>query len=256
MHPTITTTCAILSRMFIRWRAMWYNYLFTRILEPVIFLYAMGFGLAIAYETVNDVPYLNFVIPGIMCSTVLYAALIDGAYGTLTREIYQGTWRAQLATRISLRQILLTEAAFTGFKSATSAFFILTAGLIMKGIENPMMVIPAFFGLWLGGTVLTMLAQLTASTSKSYEGLEYVWVSLITPMFLFSGVFIPFDVFPPLVQTVGSLLPLYHMVEITRGIMLQTASLQSLTPHLTYLIACGTILHLIAHHRYKKRAFA
>jgi len=250
------TTTAILFRFFVRWRATFGNYLLLRVFEPVIFLYAMGFGLALAYQSVNGVPYLNYVIPGAMCANTLYAALIDGAYGTLTREKHQGLWHSQLATTITLRQILLTENLFTGFKASFSCFFVFIAALIIGGIDFPIMILPTFFILWFGGMALSALAQVTASGASNYDEVEYIWALLIAPMFLFSGVFIPIDSFPETLQTIIKLLPLYHMLEPTRNLMLDTATLQNILPHLAYLALFFTACHLIAHHRYKQRLFA
>ncbi len=253
---TLPTTTTILTRFFIRWKITWYNFILLRILEPAIFLYAIGFGLALAYNTVGGVPYLNYVIPGIMTSTVMYGALIDGAYGTLTRVIYQGLWKSQLATTITLRQIILTENLFTGFKAAISCFFILVAGLIMNGVDFPLHIFPAFMVLFLGGITLSSLAQAIASFANAYEDLECVWALVISPMFLFSGIFIPINSFPEALQTLVKTMPVYHIVEPVRALMLNTATLTGILPHLAALAAFFIVTHLIAHHRYKNRLFA
>ena len=46
---------------------------------------------------------------------------------------------------------------------------------------------------------------------------SYFFTLGITPMFLFSGIFFPFNQLPGWVEVVAWFMPLYHLVEITRG---------------------------------------
>jgi lipooligosaccharide transport system permease protein len=47
---------------------------------------------------------------------------------------------------------------------------------------------------------------------------SYFFTLGITPMFLFSGLFFPFNQLPDWVHVVAWFMPLYHLVEITRGL--------------------------------------
>jgi lipooligosaccharide transport system permease protein len=60
---------------------------------------------------------------------------------------------------------------------------------------------------------------------------------IITPLFLFSGVFFPVSQLPPAVQTLARMTPLYHGVELTRGIALETLSWPDAAWHLAFLAA-------------------
>ena len=52
---------------------------------------------------------------------------------------------------------------------------------------------------------------------------SYFFTLGITPMFLFSGIFFPFNQLPGWVEVVAWITPLYHLVEITRGLAIHTA---------------------------------
>src|SRR5690606_2934118 len=54
---------------------------------------------------------------------------------------------------------------------------------------------------------------------KSWQDFDLVQLFTL-PLFLFSATFYPLDLYPPLIQNVTRLSPLYHGVELTRGFML------------------------------------
>lgn len=255
MH-LLTTTSAIIQRFLIRWQKTWINYFFLRVVEPTFFLYALGFGLGRAFETVGDLPYLNFVVPGIMVSALMYATLLDGMYGTLTRLMYQKTWSSQLATIVTMRQILLTESGFIAFKSAIGSICVFSIGALMGGVDMLWGIFPALIFLLLGSMTLSALGQTIASFHSGYDELEYVWALLIAPMFLFSNIFIPLESFPDTVQILAQALPLYHIVELVRGSLTGTLSFELVWPHVMYLLGLFALLHTIAHQRYKNRIFS
>lgn len=253
MH--FSTTSALLTRLFIRWRRTWFNFLMIRMIEPTLFLYGMGFGLSLAYDTVSGLPYLNFVVPGLIVSSLMYATLLDGVYGTISRVNYQSTWQSQLATLLSLRQIIVTEAFFIGLKGATGAAFVLMIGTLFGGVSHPQNILYGFFLLWFSGAVLASVGQVFASMASTYDDVEYVWAIVLAPMFLFSNIFIPLDSFPSIIQTFGALTPIYHVVEIIRAVFTGTFGLLGALPSLLYLGVLLLVCQLITGYRYSRRLF-
>ena len=58
---------------------------------------------------------------------------------------------------------------------------------------------------------------------------------IIMPMFLFSGTFFPVDQLPGLLQPVAWATPLWHGVELCRGLTLGTGTLAGAAGHVAYL---------------------
>ena len=75
--------------------------------------------------------------------------------------------------------------------------------------------------------VLTGLAFATpiaafSATQRTPEKFNVLFRFGITPLFLFSGTFFPISNLPPILQPVAWLSPLWHGVELTRGLALGT----------------------------------
>jgi lipooligosaccharide transport system permease protein len=66
--------------------------------EPVLYLAALGLGLGAFVKEINGIPYINFIAPGIIASSAMFAAAYECTYGTYVRMFYQKTFDAILAT--------------------------------------------------------------------------------------------------------------------------------------------------------------
>jgi len=57
---------------------------------------------------------------------------------------------------------------------------------------------------------------------RHMDQLIFWYTLVITPMLLLSGVFFPLEGLPPAIQAAAWFLPLHHLVEVTRGLILGT----------------------------------
>jgi lipooligosaccharide transport system permease protein len=73
---------------------------------------------------------------------------------------------------------------------------------------------------------------------------SYFFTLGITPMFLFSGIFFPFNQLPGWVEVVAWITPLYHLVEITRGLATGPEALQ-IAIHTAWLLVVSAALFTV-----------
>jgi lipooligosaccharide transport system permease protein len=70
---------------------------------------------------------------------------------------------------------------------------------------------------------------------------DFDLVSLVTmPLFLFSATFYPLDVYPPLIQQVARISPLYHGTELLRGFSLGILDI-TMVGHAAFLLVMGLL---------------
>ena len=74
---------------------------------------------------------------------------------------------------------------------------------------------------------------------KTWQHFEYVNLA-IQPMFLFSATFFPLSTYPPAIQWLVQLTPLYQGVALERGLMLGEVG-WSLLGNAAYLVVLGAI---------------
>ena len=78
---------------------------------------------------------------------------------------------------------------------------------------------------------------------------DFDLVTLVTmPLFLFSGTFFPLDVYPPVIQNVVKISPLYHGTELLRGFTFGVID-WTMIGHAAFLVVMGLVGAYVANRR-------
>lgn len=185
--------------------------------QPFLFLLAMGIGLKSQIPEIEGLTYLQFIAPGLVTSAVMYSAAFETTYGSYTRLSTQRTFEAILMAPVKAEELALGEILWGATKGIIS-------GLIML-IAIPFFgVIPSFWTivllpvLLIEGILFASLGLIMTALARNYEFFNYFTSLLITPLFLFSGIFFPISTLSKGVQNVILLLPLTHAVHISRAL--------------------------------------
>jgi lipooligosaccharide transport system permease protein len=103
------------------------------------------------------------------------------------------------------------------------------------GVPRSMLALLAIPAAVLTGLAFCAPIMAFAATLKSSSNFNVIFRFGITPLFLFSGVFFPITRMPPWAQWIAWLTPLFHGVELVRGLVLQTMTSPAWIIHLAYL---------------------
>jgi len=184
--------------------------------EPVLYLTALGLGLGAFVKDINGVPYINYIAPGIVASSSMFAAVYECTYGTFVRMTFQKTFEAILATPVGVDELIAAELLWGATKSMFygSIIMVVIAAFGLVDSEFVILVIPV---LLLSGLVFAEISMIFTAIVPGIESFNYVFTLVMTPMFLFSGIFFPIDGLPSLVAKIAYFTPLYHLVNICRS---------------------------------------
>ncbi len=224
-------------RNFLVWRKLFGASMLANFIEPLLYLFALGFGLGVFVGEVQGMPYSVFLASGLVCASAMNTATFEGLYSAYTRMAHQQTWGGMLATPLRVDDIVLGEILWAGTKSLISVAPILAvaAALGLVHDANALWVLPLIL---IAGASFAALALCVTACAKSYDFFVYYFTLVITPMFLLSGTFFPLDAMPEAVQWGAQILPLTHAVELARPLMTGAPLSQPLL-HLAVLIAYG-----------------
>ena len=185
--------------------------------EPLLYLVAMGWGLGRMVGTVDGIPYIEFLAPGLICSAAMYAATFECTFGSFTRMTRQSTFDAILATPVSLEDIVAGEilwGATKGFLSGTAMLLVMS----LFGLVKSYWAVLALGLAFLIGLLFASLSMIVTARAAAYDFFSYYFTLVIAPMFLFSGIFFPVSNLPDWAQTVAWFLPLTHGVSASRAL--------------------------------------
>jgi len=129
---------------------------------------------------------------------------------------YQKTFDAMLATPLYLEDIIAGEIVW-GATKAVIATAIMQAILTLFGLiryPEGLLILPLSF---LAGFAFASIGMFFTAVVKHIDLFNLPIFLFVTPMFLFGGTFFPLETLPGWAQTVAWILPLTHLVELSRA---------------------------------------
>jgi lipooligosaccharide transport system permease protein len=219
---------------------VWKGALLPQFVDPLFYLLAMGFGLGTYLASVEGIPYEQFVGPGLIASSVMWAASFETTWNIFFKMEESRLYDAMLTTPVEVQDLVLGEVAWAATRAliyGTVFTLIVTAFGLVDSVWAVM--IPPFLAL--GGACFGMLGLSFTSLIKTMDWYSFYYTLFITPLFLFSGVFYPLDRLPEWVSVVAWFAPLYHLVEIVRGLALGPGALSVLGNGLWLLVLTATL---------------
>ncbi|WP_345714121.1 ABC transporter permease, partial [Kineococcus glutinatus] len=191
--------------------------------EPVFYLLSLGVGLgALVGEVVlpsgREVPYAAFVAPALLASTAMNGAVFDSTFTVFFKLKYSKLYESVLSTPLRPWDVAVAEIAWSLLRGASAALafvlVLLAAGLV--GSWWGLLALPAAA---LVGFGFAGVGMAVTTFMRSWHDFEFVTLAIL-PMFLFSATFYPLSTYPEALQWVVRATPLYHAVELERGLLL------------------------------------
>ena len=226
-------------RNLLVWRKLMIPSLLFNFGEPFLYLLGLGMGLGRFVGELGGLPYLTFLASGLIASSAMNTATFEGLFSVYTRMVPQQTYEGMLATPLEVDDIVAGEMLWCATKGLFSSSAILLVAFLLGAISHwqVLLCIPLFF---LTGLCFAGPAIMVASFSRSYDFFNYYVTLVLTPMFIFCGVFYPVATLPDLAQSVVTLLPLSHAIALIRPLA-TGQELSQVIIHLSVLLAFALI---------------
>jgi len=74
--------------------------------DPLLYLFAMGYGLGRFLEQMEGMSYMAFIAPGLVISSAMFSASFECTYSAFLRMIYMKTYDAILATPLTIEDVV------------------------------------------------------------------------------------------------------------------------------------------------------
>lgn len=192
--------------------------------QPLLYLVVMGNGLSASIRlpfAPSGFSYLEFIYPGIISMSVLFASIFSGLSIVWDREF--GFLKEVLVAPVP-RWAVAIGKAFGGSTIALlqGSVLLLVAPLIGLTISLPV-VLKLFGVLFLISFALTSFGITVASLMSSMEGFQMIMNFLIMPLFFLSGTMFPLKGVAPWMETLMKIDPLTYGVDALRNIMYATS---------------------------------
>jgi ABC-2 type transport system permease protein len=218
---------------------------------PLIWFCAFGLGLGSAFDVrYGSLGYAEFLAPGIVAMTVLFASTLSGISIIVDKEF--GVIKELLiapVSRVSLVIGKLIGGMLTSFLRAIliTILFCLILELHV-GIWDflGVLLVIALIAIGFGGFAIAI-----ATKMESLEGYGFIVELIVMPIFFLSGAFFPIERLPSWLLTVVVFNPLTYGVDGLRLFMVGTSSF-SLPSILTVLFVFDIAVVLLAAYLFER----
>ena len=222
------------------------------LIEPLLYLLALGLGLGGFVQPIEGVPYVNFIAPALVAISIMYGSFFECTYASFVRMFFQKTFDAIIATPISVEEVIAGELVWGATRATINSTTVLAVVAAFGLVSSPLFLLVPLLA-FLGGLLFSSIAMCFTAVASNIDFFNYPAFLLVTPMFLLSGTFFPLSTLPLAVQTgVQIFLPLTHVVSITRGLVLGSVE-ASMLLSLVWILVGTFVFFVLSINLMKKR---
>ncbi|MBN2345017.1 MAG: ABC transporter permease [Candidatus Aminicenantes bacterium] len=245
--------------VFVFWRNMvsYKRFVMTTFLaslvQPLFYLITFGIGMGAYIGYFGGRPYLYFLVPGVLVTSVMMSASFECMYGTFVKMAHEKLYDALIATPVSAEDAVAGDIAWGAFRGLVSGSLMMIVAILMGILPvSPASVLLLVLLMVFVGILFGSLAMVVTSFAPNFDFFNYYSELVLTPMLFFSGVFFPLDKFPPWMKTLSQFMPLTHAVAVSRAIFNGEYS-RGLILNFAVILGLGGAAFLFGVQRMKKR---
>lgn len=214
-----------------------------RFIEAIAYLAVMGLGMGAYLKEVDGTDYVTFIAPGVLASTVMFGAIIETTYNAFVRIHVRRVFEAAITTPLSVPDVVVGEYLWATTRAVAYGTVFLVVMVAFGLVHSPwaLATVPVMI---LGGLLFAVIGMVYTAFVRNIEHFNIFYTGVLTPMFLFGGIFFPFGKLPEWAQAVGWCLPLSHFVQALRDLTLGHVSGMTAV-HVAVLAGLIAVLFLV-----------
>ncbi|MCU1327386.1 MAG: multidrug transporter permease [Bryobacterales bacterium] len=186
--------------------------------QPLLYLLGLGFGFGPIFEKAGQGNYIQFVAPGIIAMTVLFASIFSGIEIIFDRQF--GFLKEMLVAPVP-RLLIMVGRTLGGATVAMIQALMVTVVCVLAGFRPSVAALPvAFVFLALIAIVFTAMGTAIASVLSDFQGFQLVMNFLVMPIFFLSGALFPLNNLPKAMDIIARIDPLSYGVDGLRATLI------------------------------------
>ncbi|HZQ89847.1 MAG TPA: ABC transporter permease [Gaiellaceae bacterium] len=237
------------------YKRLWRASVVSSILNPVLYLAALGVGLG---KLVNHgahplgVSYVTYVAPGMLVAAGMNIAAFESTWPVMAAMKWTRVYHAMLAAPLRVRDVVVGHQLYFASRVAASTGLYLIALAAFGTLHSPYALLAWPVAVLVGVAFSAPLAAFAAWAPKdSY--LAAIFRFGVVPLFLFSGTFFPVTRLPQGLRELAYATPLWHGVDLARHLTLGTVTWGLALAHVAYLAVFAAAGLWLAERSYTRR---
>ncbi len=181
---------------------------------PAAWLIFVGLTLPIKFNNTN---YINYITPGILVMTMLFASLAGGSLLIFDKML--GFLNKFLALPTPRESILFGKILFITFRGIIQSTVILALGLFLGvNIQSLTSIFLIYLVLFIFGILFSSISTTIALVVDDHDGYAAVNSMISMPLFFTSSALMPYDMMPSWLRILASLNPVSYAIDTARAL--------------------------------------
>jgi ABC-2 type transport system permease protein len=189
--------------------------------------------------------YIDFLIPGLLGMNIMGTGMWGVGFG-IAQMRQKRLLKRLIASPMRKRDFLWAQILFRLAFLTVEVAFLLSFGVFLLGVPVRGNLMTVALVCVAGGMAFAGLGLLTASRAQTIEGVSGLMNFVMMPMWILSGVFFSYALFPEVLHPFIQALPLTALNDALRAVMLEGASVASVLGPLSVLGAWTLVSFAIA----------
>jgi ABC-2 type transport system permease protein len=188
------------------------------VVSSFLYIFIFGFSLGQRIEKIQGLPYLVFLIPGLVMMYV-----IEGSYSNTSSSLFISRWANNieelLVTPLSFFEMVLAILIGGLARSLVTAsgVYLVSLFFVRFPVAHPGVV---FYFLILVSLTFSCVGMIVALVAEEFEHLSICTTFVITPLIFFGGVFHSLEMVPQAIRWLTIFNPMFYMINGLRYGML------------------------------------
>ncbi len=244
------------------YKRIWRSNVLGSFVQPLLYLLGMGIGVgslvdrgAGSTQLLDGVDYVAFLAPALVATSTMMVLAQEALWPTLDGFMWSHAYVAMTSTPLEPSQVVAGHALWHATRGAITASGVALILAAFPSTRDWGLVAAVPFAVLTGLAFALPIAAWT-STRESDISFPMIMRFGIVPTFLFAGAFYPIQQLPDWIEPVAWATPLFHGVELCRGVVLGTLGAGELVLHVGALVVFAGGGYLLCRRTFAKRLFA
>ncbi len=209
--------------------------------QPILFLFALGFGLSPIFQKAGGIDYIQFLAPGVIAMTVLFTAIFTGVEIIWDKQF--GFLKETLVAPVSRFEIMLGKTLGGATVATIQGVLVFLITFLAGFRPADITLLPlAFLFLVLISILFSALGTVIAARLDDMQGFPLIINFVVQPLFFLSGALFPIDNLPKALDIITKLNPLSYGVE---GLRYALSGASFIPPAQSLLVLSGVIVVIL-----------
>jgi lipooligosaccharide transport system permease protein len=210
----------VVEGMWTWYRRNWRATVVSSVVQPVLFLLALGFGLGSQVrpvEATGGLTYVVYLAPALLVATSVQIAAFESTYPVLSAFKWQQTYLGIAASPITPGQIFGGHLTWVALRLGVSGSAYLLVAAVLGTLTSFGVLVSLLVSVLTGLAMSAPVAAYAATLDTEGQQFSGLFRFVVTPMILFGGTFFPVEQLPAVLRPVAWVMPLWHGTELSRG---------------------------------------